>query len=61
MAEIGKSVSYDKGRLDTKCCLSGQKEKGEKVVKDDCRISGLDKQVDDGADTGKSRGIFDLG
>lgn len=36
-------------------------KRGEKVVKDNCRISGLDKQEDDGADMGKSRGIFDLG
>ena len=38
-----------------------KRKKGEKVVKDNCRISGLDKQEDNGADMGKSRGIFDLG
>lgn len=36
-----------------------KRKKGDKVVKDDCRILGLDKQED--ADTGKPRGIFDFG
>lgn len=38
-----------------------KRKKGDKVVKDDCRIWGLGKQEDDGADMGKSRGIFDFG
>ena len=41
------------------CLDKGKKE--QKVVKDVCKILGLDKQEDDGADMSKSKGEFDFG